>query len=350
MRLREDAGRPQGVSRGVPPGDPPLWSVMIPTYNCADYLRDALASVLVQDPGSHQMQITVVDDSSTRDDPAAVVREVAGDRVQLVRNNQNLGATATFNRCIALAEGSLIHILHGDDAVREGFYRTLQLAFEAEPGIGAAFCRVLDIDEAGMWRSLDLPLQPKAGVIHEFWRYSAVMQKITFPGMVLRAEAVAVVGGFDQRLSHAADWELWTRIALHYPIWYEPTPLALYRVHSRSDTSALRRNARDVEDVRRAIQVISSQLPPSERNVLRKRALHAVAARTLSRAWESRDSSGDLRAWWVQLRAAVACSPTPPVLLRALHQVMGAGRQACRSWFASRPRVGERDRHGQPPG
>jgi|SRR5581483_9724411 len=43
----------------------PLWSVLIPTYNCANYLRETLASVLAQDPGPAVMQIQVVDDCST---------------------------------------------------------------------------------------------------------------------------------------------------------------------------------------------------------------------------------------------------------------------------------------------
>src|SRR5262249_49179546 len=48
---------PDGIAR-------PLWSVMIPTFNCASYLRETLRSVLTQDPGRDVMQIEVVDDCS----------------------------------------------------------------------------------------------------------------------------------------------------------------------------------------------------------------------------------------------------------------------------------------------
>ena len=51
----------------VPEGTPrPLWSVMILTYNCSNYLRETLVSVLAQDPGAYVMQIEVVDDHSTK--------------------------------------------------------------------------------------------------------------------------------------------------------------------------------------------------------------------------------------------------------------------------------------------
>src|SRR6266478_3592096 len=69
----------------IPPvtgeGPRPLWSVMIPTHDCAGYLRETLASVLRQDPGPEVMQIEVVDDHSTRDDPETVVRELGKGRV-----------------------------------------------------------------------------------------------------------------------------------------------------------------------------------------------------------------------------------------------------------------------------
>src|SRR5690348_11057027 len=79
------ASIPAGVRR-------PSWSVMIPTFNCAKYLRETLESVLAEDVGPEQMQIEVVDDCSDKDDPHAVVREIGRSRVLFHRKSLNEGA------------------------------------------------------------------------------------------------------------------------------------------------------------------------------------------------------------------------------------------------------------------
>src|SRR5689334_23006227 len=89
----------------------PLWSVMIPTYNCARYLQETLANVLVQDPGSELMQIEVVDDHSI-DDPAAVVAQVGRGRVGFFQQQQNVGHTNNFATCLKRSRGRLVHLLH----------------------------------------------------------------------------------------------------------------------------------------------------------------------------------------------------------------------------------------------
>src|ERR1700740_632053 len=99
----------------------PLWSVMIPTFNCAKYLRETLASVLAQDPGPEQMQIEVVDDCSDKDDPAGGVKELGRCRVLFHRKSVNEGAIQNFNTCLERSRGHLIHVLHGDDLVEPGF-------------------------------------------------------------------------------------------------------------------------------------------------------------------------------------------------------------------------------------
>ena len=127
----------------------PLWSVMIPTYNCAHYLRETLASVLAQAPNPEIMQIEVVDDHSTKDDPKAVVDELGGDRVSFYQQPHNVGYIKNFETCLQRSRGTLIHLLHGDDLVRDGFYQKMQRAFEERSDLGAAFCRHIFMERTG---------------------------------------------------------------------------------------------------------------------------------------------------------------------------------------------------------
>src|SRR5215211_2985875 len=91
----------------------PFWSVMIPTYHCARFLRQTLESVLSQDPGPDWMQIEVVDDGSTLDDPGGVVAEVGKGRVGFYRQPQNVGHTKNFEICLKRSRGKVVHLLHG---------------------------------------------------------------------------------------------------------------------------------------------------------------------------------------------------------------------------------------------
>ena len=120
------AAVPEGVHR-------PRWSVMIPTFNCANYLRQTLESLLSQAPGPDEMQIEVIDDCSTKDDPEAVVRDVGKGRVDYHRKPQNEGAIANFNTCIERSRGDLVHILHGDDWILPEFYKTIEQTAEKFP-------------------------------------------------------------------------------------------------------------------------------------------------------------------------------------------------------------------------
>jgi glycosyltransferase involved in cell wall biosynthesis len=80
-------------------------------------------------PGVELMQIEVVDDHSTKDDPEAVVRELAGDRVSFYRQSENVGYIKNFETCLQRSRGKLIHLLHSDDCVKDEFYCKLQQAF-----------------------------------------------------------------------------------------------------------------------------------------------------------------------------------------------------------------------------
>ncbi len=320
----------------VPEGAPsPLWSVMIPTYNCAKYLRETLKSVLDQDPGPEVMQIEVIDDCSTKDDPQAVVEELGKGRVGFYRQPENVGHTRNFETCLKRSRGKLIHQLHGDDCVKDGFYRKMQQAFEGNPDIGAAFCRHIFIDEYGNCEIISGLEQPESGVLSNFLERIASFQQIQTPSIVVRRKVYEVLGGFDSRLSWTEDWEMWVRIAARFPIWYEIEPLAVYRKHSGSNTGRYMCTAENLRDSRRAINIFQSYLPTSKASQLAKKARENWALYTLQFVVPQYLSEGNKSAAIAQIREALKCNYSFKVIM-LLFRVL---KSTAKRWFLKKIRL-----------
>ncbi len=292
----------------VPQDTPrPLWSVMIPTYNCAEYLRETLASVLSQDLEPDLMQIEVIDDHSTRDDPASVVEELGRGRVGFYRQPKNVGYIRNFETCLQRSRGKLIHLLHGDDCVRDGFYRKLQRGFDENPEIGAAFCRHIFMDVQSHWIEISVLEQPKSGILDNWLERIAVKQRIQTPSIVVRRDVYERLGGFDRRMScWGEDWEMWVRIAACYPVWYEVEPLALYRKSSTSLSGYSMRTGENIRDFRKAISITKQYLPSERADNLTKTALKNYAFYALNCARQF-VNVGDTYAAINQIREAFRC-------------------------------------------
>lgn len=216
--------------------DRPFWSVMIPTFNCAQFLGETLKSVLAQDPGPIEMQIEVVDDCSTKDDPEQVVREVGKGRVSFYRNTINLGPTRNFNNCLRRSNGRYIHILHGDDYVDRGFYSTIRNMIQEEPSFGLYATRSFVMDSNGIleWISPKFPeLKPKGQSTISYAQINSLM----FPAVVFRRECVEKTGGFNESFGHVADWDMWIRLMFHHGGVLSNCPLAYYRFFDQNDSS-----------------------------------------------------------------------------------------------------------------
>ena len=215
---------------------------MIPTFDCARYLKAALRSLLAQAPGPEAMQIEVVDDHSTTDDPEDVVMRLGGGRVDFYRQPENVGVVGNLNTCLQRSRGELVHLLHGDDLVVEGFYQTLDERLREHPDAGAAYCRHVYVDEHGRRLEVAPPEPAASGILIEGARFLAAEQRIMTPCIVVRRSVYERLGGFDDRLACAEDWEMWVRIAARFPVYYEERPLACYRLHDDSNTG---RNLRE---------------------------------------------------------------------------------------------------------
>jgi len=310
----------------VPDGSPrPLWSVMIPTFHCARHLGETLLGVLSQAPGADQMQIEVVDDASTLDDPESVVRSLAEGRVEFVRQPANVGHIRNFATCLQRARGHYVHLLHGDDFVLPGFYAALHRGFESDPAIGAAFCRWMVVDEKSRRLSVVEPLQSNPGPLTDAAARLAEEQRIVTPSIAVRRTAYERLGGFDDRLLCAEDWEMWVRIAASHTIWYEPAPLAAYRTRPDSNTGRHFRLAGELGYNRKAITMFGSYLPADRAPSIMRTARRTYARTALSNA---RDFAreGDAQAVRAHLRAALRFSRSPRVLLQAARLLAGSAR------------------------
>lgn len=327
----------------------PRWSVVIPVHDCAAYLRRMLPAVLAQLPAD--AQIVVVDDLSD-DDPEAVARELGCGRVEYVRNEHRLGAIANFNRCVSLARGELVHLLHGDDNVAPGFYAAMEAALDDDDECVAAVCRTtyVDVDD----RVLKVTRSERTG--DGRWAGAldalAVSNRVASPAIVVRRSAYSRVGAFREELGHAADWEMWARLAAAGPIRFVDRPLAVYRVHAASDTSSRVRTGDNIGDRTRAIAQIGALLPRRRR----LRAAQALAysalfaARTAARCWRA----GDRAAARVQLSAATRCALSAALGSPRLHVRRSGGDDAIAQAVGDTELGGverdEGDRRGEPLG
>ncbi len=249
----------------------PLWSVMIPAYNCSHLLPQTLESVLMQDPGEELMQIEVVDDASTDANVEQIVKEIGKGRVRYFRQPQNVGSLKNFETCINNAHGHWVHLLHGDDRVRMGYYQTIGSLFQKHPQAGAAFCRYTAIDINGntLW-SHPIEMQQE-GLLHNWLLQIASKQRLQFCTITVKREVYEKLGGF-YGVNYGEDWEMWARIAAHYPVAYTPQILAEYRLHNQSISTRSSLNAQNVKDIRWVIDAIQKLIPEEKRKEARKAA------------------------------------------------------------------------------
>lgn len=238
----------------------PKWSVMIPVYNCASYFPSAIKSVLEQDLGPELMQIEVLDDASTDIDVESLVLELGNGRVAYYRQHENVGSLRNFESCINRSTGELIHILHGDDKVKKGFYKKMNELFDLYPEAGAAFCNHTFIDQDGEILDYSNFTEKEEGILKNSLLKIAVERPSQYVSTVVKRTVYEDLGGF-YGVTYGEDWEMWVRIARKYQMIYTPKILAEYRRHEDSISWSSDGNQQNTRDLVKTISRIESILP-----------------------------------------------------------------------------------------
>jgi len=252
----------------------PFWSVMIPVHepNLA-LLREAVGSVIASGINHASSQFALVVNGSVSPDLHRYLKQLASSGIEVFQNPNN-GMVNNWNACIYHARGAWLHILHQDDRVRPDFYASLEDGINAAPTIGAAYTNIAFIDEKGAWQRDGHMNQSIAGVVDQWIQHIIINLTIQCPAIVVRRAVYERLGGFDDHFRYCTDAEMWARIAAEYPVWYDPRPLAEYRVHEASATYRLFDLAARWRERRRCLHLAVSRLSPVIRNEARRCGEH----------------------------------------------------------------------------
>ncbi len=200
----------------------PLVSVIIPNYNHARFLGDAIRSVLAQT--YRPVEIIVVDDGST--DNSGEVAAGFGDQIRYIYQT-NAGLSAARNTGLRAAKGSLIGVLDADDMYEPNFLETLVAALQADPQADGVYCGYRFVDEANN----PLP-QIENRPLPSTDLYPALLDGNFFvpESVFLRRRVYDEVGFFDESLRACEDWDVWLRAARKFRLIHAPHILTRHRV------------------------------------------------------------------------------------------------------------------------
>jgi len=215
----------------------PYISVIIPVYNQAHYIRDAVKSVATQT--YTDWELVVVDDGSTDNSPS-VLSELASSvpRTSVIRQ-ENQGRAAARNTGLEAAAGSLIVFLDADDQLYPHKLERQVTFLQEHPDVGVVYSDVMLCDETGqelVRHSLaNMPHHPSGRIVESLF----LRNSIPIHSAMVRRTCIEQAGVFDENLPQGTeDWDFWIRLACHCRFQYQAEALGLYRVHGAMITHA----------------------------------------------------------------------------------------------------------------
>jgi glycosyltransferase involved in cell wall biosynthesis len=238
------------MARVIRPPAQPTVDVVIPTYGPAEYLPQAIESVLGQTYRSWRLRIF---DNGPGGGPAAeaMAPYLTDPRVETVTTGTVLPQTENWSRCIQAGDGRYVAMLHDDDYWDPKVLERRVAFMEAHPPCGLVFSSMRNVDEGG--HTIEEIPHRLADGLHEPSTFVPLLLEefvIGSPTPLVRRIAYGTVGPvFSERVKKNSDWEMWLRIALHYPVGYLAVRDCARRIHQSSLTSAAGRHVWGQEEI-----------------------------------------------------------------------------------------------------
>lgn len=217
----------------------PWLSVLMPVYNGANYIGEALNSIASQE---HRGIECVVVDSDSTDDTARIVASYE-DRLNIVYCNlpwaQNWVEKTNF--ALSQARGTFVCNLHHDDIWLSNRVDVMKKLTSMYPDSGVFLTSARYIDAVGRPAGhLTCPLRagPQGSSGRRAFEALLVQNYLAMAAPVVRRECASRIGGWDETLWYTPDWDFWLEAVKDEPTVYEPVPTVGYRIHADAQTIA----------------------------------------------------------------------------------------------------------------
>ena len=204
----------------------PLVSVIIPNYNYANYLREAIDSVLNQ---TYQNIETIVVDDGSKDNSRDVL-ESYGKEIKAIFQ-QNQGVSAARNNGTAESKGDYLAFLDADDVWLSKKIEKQIEKFAEDKELGLVHVGVEEINDKGDF--LNERIDGMEGwVADELLLFRRSVYLGGCSGMMIPRKVFDEIGGFDLQLGTSADWDLCYQVGSRHRFGFVPDILMKYRIHS----------------------------------------------------------------------------------------------------------------------
>ncbi len=259
----------------------PKVSVIIPAYNAMAYLPESVESVLRQT--FTDFEVLLINDGSL-DQIIEWAGQITDPRVKLI-SQKNQGVSEARNTGIAHAQGEYLAFLDADDLWEPTKLEKQVRCLEKNSAVGLVHTWVVLADEQGKSTNKVCISQAEGDV----WKQIAEESLLTCGSTpMIRRCCFEKIGGFDQNLHIAEDWDMWIRIASRYSFAVVKEPLVRYRQHSNNAS----KNCQTMLSYFRIVIEKNFKFVRSDLLYLKKRAYGRANLYIAWRSWQNRDYEG----------------------------------------------------------
>ncbi|MBE9203868.1 glycosyltransferase [Synechocystis salina LEGE 06099] len=201
--------------------DNPLVSIVVPSYNQGEFIKETIDSILIQDYAP--IEIIVIDGAST--DNTVEILKSYGDTPDLIwRSEPDKGVVDAVNKGFALAQGEIIGIQSSDDFYLPHAVKTMVKALQTNPDVGLTFADIVTIDsEDNELRRTNFPPFSLEGFLSKDFY-------IPQPSAFFRRELLDIIGGWNDKY-FVADTEFWLRMVFNTKVLKIDSCIAKRRLH-----------------------------------------------------------------------------------------------------------------------